>query len=55
LIFRGEVGRTIRLQRSPDLKTWEDWVILTATGDSQAVADPSADSHPCQFYRLVGQ
>ena len=55
LIFRGEAGRTVRLQRSPDLKTWEDWVILTATGDSQAVADPSAESHPCQFYRAVGQ
>ena len=55
LVFRGEAGRTIRLQRSPDLKTWEDWVILTATGDSQAVADPSAGSHPCQFYRAVGQ
>jgi hypothetical protein len=55
LIFRGEAGRTIRLQRSSDLKTWEDWVILTATGESQEVADPSAGSHPCQFYRAVGQ
>jgi hypothetical protein len=55
LVFRGEAGRTIRLQRSPDLKTWEDWVLLTATGDAQAVADPSVGSQPCQFYRLVGQ
>jgi hypothetical protein len=55
LVFRGEAGRTIRLQRSLDLRTWEDWVILTATGDSQAVADPIAGSHPCQFYRAVGE
>jgi hypothetical protein len=55
LVFRGEAGRTIRLSRSTDLKTWEGWVILTATGDSQVVADPSANSHPCQFYRAVGQ
>jgi hypothetical protein len=55
LVFRGEAGRTIWLQRSADLRTWEDWVILTATGDSQALADPSADSHPCQFYRAIGQ
>ena len=55
LIFRGEAGRTIWLQRSADLLTWEDWVILTATGQSQAVAGPSGGSHPCQFYRAVGE
>jgi hypothetical protein len=55
LLFRAEAGRTIWLQRSLDLKTWEDWVILTATGNSQAVADPSAGSHPCWFYRAVGE
>jgi hypothetical protein len=55
LVFRGEAGRTIWLQRSLDLKTWEDWVILTASGDSQAVVDPNAGSHSCQFYRAVGQ
>jgi hypothetical protein len=55
LVFRAEPGRTIWLQRSLDLKTWEDWVILTATGDSQAVADPSVGFHSCQFYRAIGQ
>ncbi len=55
LILRGEADRTIWLQRSTDLKTWEDWVILTATREPQAVADPSVGSQPYRFYRALGQ
>jgi hypothetical protein len=55
LVFRGEAGRTIRLQRSPDLKTWYEWFGIPATGESQVVIDSSVGSHPCQFYRAIGQ
>jgi hypothetical protein len=53
VLFRGEEHQTIRLQRSRDLKTWEDWVIIPGTGSSQEVVDPSAGSLSSQFYRLA--
>jgi hypothetical protein len=53
LFVRGEPGQAIRLQRSQDLKTWEDWMIMPGTGSSQEVVDPSALSRRSQFYRAV--
>jgi hypothetical protein len=53
LSLQREAGQTIRLQRSRDLKTWEDWVILTGPGTSEGVVDPAASFHPFQFYRAV--
>jgi len=51
--FQGEVGQEVRLRRSQDLETWEDWVILPGTGSLQEVVDPSALSRGSQFYRAV--
>ena len=51
--FRLDAGGSVRLQRSSDLLTWEDWVILPSTGDPQDVVDPSAPLHARQFYRAV--
>ena len=53
VVLRGEPDQSIRLQRSRDLKTWEDWVNMSGTGSSQEVVDPSAGSLSSQFYRLV--
>jgi len=49
----GTGGRALRLQRSGDLRVWEDWIDVTATGEAQAVFDPNATSQPRQFYRAV--
>jgi hypothetical protein len=53
LSFRGEAGQAVRLQRSQDLKTWEDWLIMPGTGSSQEVVDPTAILRRSQFYRAV--
>jgi len=53
LLFRGEANQTIRLQRSRDLMTWEDWLLIPGTGGSQEVVDPSASSLSGQFYRIT--
>ena len=51
--YGGEIGQTVRLQRSQDLKRWEDWLVLPATGSLQEVVDPTGASRRSQFYRVV--
>jgi hypothetical protein len=51
--FRFDAGGSVRLQRSTDLLTWEDWVILPGTGAVQVATDPMAPERPRQFYRAV--
>ena len=53
LLFQGEAGQGVRLQRSQDLRGWEDWVVMPATGISQEIVDPSAVGRDQQFYRAV--
>jgi hypothetical protein len=53
LFFRGGADQPVRLQRSRDLETWEDWVTLLGTGGRQEVFDPSAGSASSLFYRLA--
>jgi hypothetical protein len=53
LLFQGEVGQAVRLQRSQDLRAWEDWVAMLATGTSQEIVDPNAVRRDQQFYRAV--
>jgi len=52
-LFEGDPGQVVRLQRSQDLKAWEDWMPVTATGTPQEVIDSDAVSRPRQFYRAV--
>jgi hypothetical protein len=51
----GEPGQALRLQRSLDLKNWQDWTAITADGNVQEQTDPGAASKPAQFYRAVVQ
>lgn len=53
LFFRADGGETIRLQRTLDLKSWDDWMTVTATGSSQEVIDESADSDRAGIYRAM--
>jgi hypothetical protein len=53
LFVSGDPGDAICIQRSPDLKAWADWVILTGTGNPQEVVDPTAGSGASRFYRAV--
>ncbi len=51
--FKGEPGRAFRVQRSNDLKHWENWKVVTATGSPEEALDESAASLPTMFYRAV--
>jgi hypothetical protein len=53
LSIRGEASQAVRLQRSQDLRTWEDWVIMPGAESLQEVVDPTALSRRSQFYRAV--
>jgi hypothetical protein len=48
---QGDLGQRIDLQRSMDLKTWEDWTTTTGTGVFQEVIDVEAGAAPARFYR----
>ena len=47
------VSDPARLQRSSDLQSWGDWVILSATGTAQEVMDTTASSGSSRFYRAA--
>lgn len=51
--IRGHAGLRVRIQRSADLTTWEDWLIITMDNSPVELADPSVGSRPRQFYRAV--
>jgi uncharacterized repeat protein (TIGR03803 family) len=51
--IRGQAGLRVRIQRSVDLTTWEDWLIIALDSDPVELADPSAGSRSRQFYRAV--
>jgi hypothetical protein len=54
-IRAGVTGQTLRLQRSRDLVTWEDWTTVSLTDFPTDVLDAAGASGrgPCLFYRAV--
>jgi hypothetical protein len=53
LSLLAEDGQAVRLQRSTDLRTWQDWRTITGTGSFQPLVDVSASGMPMQFYRAA--
>jgi hypothetical protein len=49
----GQAGSTVLLQRSANLRDWEDWVVLPLGEYPIELADPDADTSPSGFYRAV--
>jgi hypothetical protein len=49
----GEVGRPYRLQISPDLQSWSDYLIYTKTAPTFQFLDPVATGPTQRFYRVV--
>jgi hypothetical protein len=49
----GGAGQSLRLQRSPDLSTWEDWQTTIGSDLPQEFIDDTAGTRPRQFYRAV--
>lgn len=53
LSLRTEAGQAVRVQRSRDLRIWEDWRSITGAGNPQLLVDENASRMPMQFYRAV--
>jgi hypothetical protein len=55
LVFtvRGEPGKTVRVERSRDLVTWELVATLPIPASGQTLLDPAATTEPFLFYRAV--
>jgi hypothetical protein len=51
--FYADPGQAVRIQRSRDLTTWQDWRTVTGTGRPQPLVDESASRTPAQFYRAT--
>jgi hypothetical protein len=49
----GPAGSTARLQRSTNLREWEDWVVLPLGEQPTEIGDPEAGIAPQRFYRAV--
>jgi len=46
-------GRSYRVQTSPDLVNWEEWLHFVSADGSFGLLDPRATASPARFYRLV--
>jgi hypothetical protein len=55
LRLTGLNGQHARIQRSPNLRDWEDWVVVPVGEQPTEVADPDARSRAQRFYRAVPQ
>lgn len=53
LTLRAESGQVLRLQRSRDLKTWEDWQVITNENGFHPLVDESAGDETVRFYRVI--
>jgi hypothetical protein len=53
LTISGETGSTARLQRSTNLRDWEDWVIQPVADEPTEIGDPDARTTPYRFYRAL--
>jgi hypothetical protein len=52
-LLRGETGLGVRVQRSSNLRDWEDWQAITLVNIPTELSDPDARSIPHRFYRAV--
>jgi hypothetical protein len=50
---RGEPGKTVRVERSRDLVTWEHVATVPIPSTGQTLIDPAATTEPFLFYRAV--
>ena len=50
---RDELGKTVRIERSRDLVTWEPVATLPVSAAGQALVDLAATTEPFRFYRAV--
>ena len=53
LIFQGQAGQTLQIQKSPELKNWITWQTVIATGQEQEVLDNTPLATGVQFYRII--
>jgi hypothetical protein len=52
-LLHGEAGLSVRVQRSSNLRDWEDWQPVTLGTAPAALTDPDAGAVPHRFYRAV--
>jgi hypothetical protein len=50
---RGEPGKTVCLERSRDVVTWERVATVPVPASGQTLIDPNATTEPFLFYRAV--
>lgn len=53
LSLTGPPDWPVRVQRSADLTTWQDWLVVTLGNAPLELADPVAATQPRRFYRAV--
>jgi len=53
LVFQGQAGQTLKIQRSPEFKNWTTWQTVIATGQEQEVVDNIPLTASIQFYRII--
>jgi hypothetical protein len=51
--LHGEAGLSVRVQRSANLRDWEDWQSVTLGAVPAELTDPDAGAVPQRFYRAV--
>ena len=52
-LLHGEAGLSVRVQRSSNLRDWEDWQPVTLGAVPAELTDPDAGAIPHRFYRAV--
>jgi hypothetical protein len=52
-LLTGEPGQKVRVQRSRNLRDWEDWQQVTLGTEPADLTDTNILSAPCGFYRAV--
>ena len=52
-LVRGDAGLSVRVQRSANLRDWEDWQALTLGATPSEFSDFDASTNSHRFYRAV--
>ena len=52
-LVRGDAGLSVRVQRSANLRDWEDWQTLTLGATPSELSDLDAGANSRRFYRAV--
>jgi hypothetical protein len=52
-LLRGDAGLSVRVQRSANLRDWEDWQALTLGATASELSDLDASTNSHRFYRAV--